>query len=273
MKRPITILLLLLPAAALARSDESTWKFEDRQTLDRTFPVAAGENVAKLLVDNVHGYIHVTGNGGSQIQVKVEEHILAESKEALADARKDVQFDMTQDGNAVKLRSHDGGSGSRYRVVFDCEIQVPVGAALDLHTLNSAIQVKNSSGDFKVGALNGKVEMEEIGGSGQAHTLNGAVRIVFNRNPAKESSFHTLNGSIDVYFHSSPDADMAFQTLHGNVYSDFDVTTVPVTVKGGGSGTRFMYRSGGSMKVRAGKGGPELSFHTLNGAIRLHSKA
>lgn len=284
MNRLISLSLLVLPLLA-TQSDESRWQYEEHESIDRTFKVAAGENAANLLVDVVTGYIHVTGNGGPEVKVTVEKHIRAESKEALANARKEVKLDMTQQGNAVKLyedgpfRSHDGGVHSRgddyygYRVVFDCEIQVPQGAALDLHTLNSAIQVKNTSGDFKVHALNGKVAMEEIGGSGSVETLNGGVTVAFSRNPARASSFQTLNGSIEVYFHSSPDADLALQTLNGAVYSDFDVTTIPTTVQGASLTNRFVYRSGGKMKVRAGRGGPELSFHTLNGSIRLHSKA
>jgi DUF4097 and DUF4098 domain-containing protein YvlB len=82
-----------------------------------------------------------------------------------------------------------------------------------------------------------------------------------------------MNGSVDVYFHSDPDADFNIETMHGGVYADFDVTTLPTTVKGEISGNRFVYRSGGNMKVRAGKGGPEISLHTMNGSIRLHTKS
>ena len=277
MKRLIALALLISPILA-AHSDERDWREEERETIHRTFHVAAGENVSKLLVDQIHGFIHVTGGSGAEIQVTVEKYIRAESKAALADAKRDVRLDMTQQGNSVKLyedgpfRSHDRGDRYYgYRVVFDCEIQVPAGASLDLHTLNSSIEVKNSTGDFKVHTLNGKVEMEEIGGSGSAETLNGSVKVAFSRNPARESSFRTLNGSIDLYFHSNPDADLDLQTLHGGVYADFDVTTLPTTVKGEISGNRFVYRTGGNMKVRAGKGGPELSLRTLNGSIRLHS--
>jgi hypothetical protein len=276
MKPLIALSLLLLPV--LARADDRDWKFEDRETLNRTFKVAAGENAAKLIVDNFQGFIHVTGTSGSEVQVKVDKQIRAESKELLDEAKKDVKLDMTQQSNEVKLyadgpfRSRNNNSDRHYHVVFDCEIQVPTGAALDLHSLNSAIQVKNTSGDFKAHTLNGKIDMEEIGGSGSVDTLNGGVKVAFSRNPARESSFHTLNGPIEVYFHSSPDADLSFQTLHGGVFSDFDVTTVPTTIKSGAGGNRFVYPSGGNMKVRAGKGGPELSFHTLNGSIRLHSK-
>ena len=278
---------LIALAAALAplltaQHGWSDWKYEDRETMNRTFKVAAGDNASKLLVDNINGYLHVAGGTGSEIQVKVEKHIRAESQSDLDRAKKDVTLDMSQEGNAVKLyengpfRTRDGVSWSsdryHYSVTFDCDIQVPSGAQLELKELNGAIEVKNSSGNFNVHTLNGKIDMQEIAGSGSVKSLNGAVKVAFMRNPAAESSFDTLNGPIDIYFQPSLNADIAFKTLHGGVYTDFDVTTVPTVIKGEGSGTRFIYRTGGDMKVRAGTGGPALSFRTLNGAIRLHSK-
>jgi len=266
-----------------AQHRQSDWTFEDRETINRTFKVAAGDNVSKLLVDNVNGFIHVTGGAGSEIRVKVEKHIRGESQSDLDRAKRDVTVDMSQDGNSVKLyengpfRTRDGVNWSsdryRYSVTFDYEIEAPSGAQLELKELNGAIEVKNSSGNFKVNTLNGKIDMQEIAGAGSVRSLNGAVKVAFTRNPTAESSFDTLNGPIDIYFQPSLDADISFKTLHGGVYSDFDVTTVPAVLQGEGSGTRFVYRTGGNMKVRAGKGGPALSFHTLNGAIRLHSKA
>lgn len=260
----------------------SNWSYEDHQTINRTFTVAAGDNASKLLVDNINGHIQVTGGAGSEIQVKVEEHIRAESQSDLDKGKHDVRVDMTQDGNSVKLyengpfRTHTGVDWDRdryrYSVTFDYEIQVPIGVQLELKELNGSIEVNKSSGNFKVNTLNGKVDMQEIGGSGAVKTLNGTVRVAFTRNPAAQSSFDTLNGAIDVYFQPSLNADIDFKTLHGGVYSDFDVTTVPTVIKGQSSGTRYIYRAGGNMKVRAGGGGPALSFHTLNGAIRLHTK-
>jgi DUF4097 and DUF4098 domain-containing protein YvlB len=155
--------------------------------------------------------------------------------------------------------------------VFECDIQVPSGVALDLRTMNGSVEVKNTTGDYKVHTMNGKVEMDDIGGTGPVETMNGSVHVAFSRNPTRESSFRTMNGSVDLYFHSEPDADFNLETMHGGVYADFDVTTRPTTVKGEISGNRFVYRTGGNMKVRAGKGGPEISLHTMNGAIRLHS--
>ena len=156
-------------------------------------------------------------------------------------------------------------------MVFECDIEVPTGVALDLHTMNGTVEVRKVSGDYSVHTMNGKVEMEEIGGTGNVETMNGSVHVAFNRNPTRESSFHTMNGSVDVYFRSEPDADLNIETMHGGVYADFDVTTLPTTVHGDISNNRYIYRTGGNMKVRAGKGGPQISLHTMNGAIRLHS--
>jgi hypothetical protein len=278
MKRAIALSLLIVPILA-ARSNDSDWREEDRETIHKSFRVASGENVAKLISDQINGPIRVTGGSGSEIQVTVEKRMRAETKRDLDDARRDVKLDITQEGNSVKLYEdgpyrHDNGWWHRhYNVVFECDIQVPTGAALDLHTMNGAIEVRNTTGDYKVHTMNGKVEMDDIGGTGSVETMNGSVHVAFSRNPARESSFHTMNGSVDVYFHSDPDADFTLETMHGGVYADFDVTTLPATVKGEISGNRFVYRSGGAMKVRAGKGGPEISLHTMNGSIRLHSKS
>jgi len=283
MKYSLLIAALAFPIFAAAQHNDSDWKFEDQETLHRTFQVAAGDNASNLQVNEMSGFIHVTGGPGSAIQVTVEKRLRAESQADLDRAKRDVKLGATQEGNTVKLfedgpfRSSDGSvhwdsDREHYRVVMNFEIQVPAGVQLDLHTLNGAIEVKKTSGDFKAHTLNGKVDIQEVAGAGAVNTLNGAVKVAFAKNPAHASSFHTLNGPIDVYLQPNPDADISFHTLRGGVYSDFDVTTVPTTIKGG-SGNRFIYRTGGDMKVRAGKGGPELSFHTLNGAIRLHSKA
>jgi hypothetical protein len=275
MKRAIVLSLLILPALA-ARSNDDWWQ-EDRETIHKSFQVASGENATRLISDQINGPIRVTGGSGSEIRVTVEKRIRAETKSDLEDAKRDVKLNITQEGNAVKLyednpsRHNDGWWHHHYNVVFECDIEVPSGVALDLHTMNGTIEVKNVSGDYKVHTMNGKVEMDDIGGTGTVETMNGSVHVAFNRNPTRESSFHTMNGSVDVYFRSDPDADFNIETMHGGVFADFDVTTLPTTVRGEISNSRYVYRTGGNMKVRAGKGGPQISLHTMNGAIRLHS--
>lgn len=285
MKPLITLTLAALPLLAAGRYDDSNWKAEDRESIHRTFGFPGG-GPKKLLVDNVNGYIHVTGYAGSQVQVSVERHTRAWSNDALQEAKRDVRLDMSQQGNFVRLyvdgpfRS-SGGTNYRgddyygYRVNFDYDLQVPYDTELVLKDVNNGdIEVKNTTGDFDIHGLNGGIDMEQVGGSGTVRTLNGPVKVSFTKNPARESSFYSLNGKLDIYFQPGLNADLSFKTLNGGVYSDFDVTALPVSASGGpDSNGRFIYRPNRTTRARAGAGGPQLRFQTLNGKILLHSKA
>jgi DUF4097 and DUF4098 domain-containing protein YvlB len=175
-----------------------------------------------------------------------------------------------RNGNGVNYR---GDQYYGYRVVFDFDVQVPYDTALNLKTINDGdIQVKNTSGDYEISGLNGGIGMDGISGSGTVHTLNGKVEVTFASNPARRTDFRTLNGSIDVWFRPGLNADLSFERLNGAIYSDFDVVARPTTVSGELSGGKFVYRGDRSIGGRIGTGGTELSFHTLNGTIRLHSK-
>jgi hypothetical protein len=283
-----TVLMALVPAAAFAqhRSDRE-WRLHDTESINRSFDVSSGSGPQKLLVDNVTGYIHVTGYSGKTVQVKISKRVDADSNEALVEGKRDVKPDMSQQGNFVRLYTdgpfrNNNGTNYRgddyygYRVTLDYDVQVPYATELILKAINGGtIEVKKTTGDFEINGLNGGIEMDEIAGSGSVSTLNGPLKVSFNKNPTKATRFHTLNGKMDVYFQPTLDADLTFKTLNGGIYSDFDVTSRPIkTAAGENVNGKFIYRSDHrNMEVRVGKGGPELTFNALNGPIRLHSKA
>ena len=288
MKSALILMLAALPMAAGDWDDDHRWKLDEKETIRRTFDAAGGSGGRKLLVDNIHGYVHVTGTSGSQVQVTIEKHIYADSSEAMAEAKRDVKMDMSQQGNFVRLyedgpfRNGYGGYGVNYRgesyygyrVVFDFDVQVPYDTELVLKTINRGdIQVKKTTGDYEIHGLNGGIEMEDIAGSGLVSTLNGKVKVTFSKNPAKATQFKTLNGSVDVYFQNGLNADLKFKKLNGGIYTDFEVTALPLPAASGDSRNgKFVYRTDRMASGRVGKGGPELSFDTLNGSIRLHSR-
>src|SRR5450631_1751208 len=272
MKGTLILMMAALPLAAGGWDDDHLWKLDEKEAIRRTFDVAAGSGARKLLVDNIHGFIHVTGASGSQVQVSVEKHIYADSSEAMAEAKRDIKMDMSQQGNFVRLyedgpfrtsngTNYRGESYYGYRVVFDFDVQVPFDTELILKTINRGdIQVKKTTGDYEIHGLNGGIEMEDVAGSGLVSTLNGKVKVTFSRNPARATQFKTLNGSVDVYFRNGLDADLSFKKLNGGIYTDFEVTALPQTVAGGTSDGKFVYRSDRKIAGRAGKGGPELTF-------------
>jgi hypothetical protein len=290
MKRA-TFMLALLPLAGVAQRHDrelQDWRVKDQEAIKRSFDVTSGSGPAKLLVDNISGFVHVTGYSGREVQVSVQKHIGADSNEAMAEAKRDVKLDMSQQGNYVRLYvdgpfrdrngvNYRGDNYYGYRVILDYEIQVPAATELILKTINNGeIEVKKTTGDFEIDGLNGGIDMEEISGSGKIRTLNGPVKVAFSRNPTKNVEFRTLNGKMDVYFQPGLNADLNFHTLNGGIYSDFDITTRPSRTSASGENVngKFVYRSDRrSMEARAGSGGPELSFNALNGTIRLHSKS
>ena len=281
MRRIAILTLAALPLAAWA-GDSHHWRLDDRESIRRTFAVPGG--AGKLLVDNLQGYIHVTGYGGTEVQVSVEKRIYAVSSGAMADAKRDVKLDISQQGGMVRVyedgpfRDHNGNHHRSdhdygYRVVFDIDVQVPTATELELKSLNSGIAVKKTTGDYSIHGLNGSIDMEDIAGAGTVNTLNGRVKVSFSRNPTKATQFKTLNGSVDVYFQQGLNADLKFKKLNGGIYTDFEVASVPRAGEAGGTNGRFVYRSGREQNGRAGKGGPEVSFDTLNGSIRLHTRS
>jgi hypothetical protein len=276
---------LALPLAAFDRRDDHNWRIDEKSTIQKTFNVTSGSGGKKLLVDNIHGYVHITGHSGGEVRVNVEQHILADYQEAVAEAKRDVKLDMSQQGNFVRLYE-DGpfrnGNGTNYRVddyygyrvVYDFDVEVPTDTELVVKSVNYGdIVVKKTTGDYDIHGLNGGIEMEDVSGSGSVHTLNGKVKVTYSRNPSKATDFRTLNGTVDVYFQNGLDADLHFKKLNGGIYTDFELTMLPQKGSSSGSDGRWVYRSNREIAGRAGKGGPELSFETLNGSIRLHSKS
>jgi hypothetical protein len=251
---------------------------ESRQ-LSYTMPASG-----KLIVDNVFGGIRVTSHSGREVRVNVEEHWTADTQEKLADGRKQVRLDATQDGNMVKLyvdgpfRCSDCccnccSRGDRgYRVRHHFEIAVPVDTALELKTVNGgSITAQGTRGDFDLRNVNGQIEVQDIAGSGNVHTVNGRIRVAFAENPRAPLSFKTINGEVAVEFQPGVSGDFRFRTRNGQAYTDFDIAALPaepvqVEREGGKSVFRMNHFSG----VRIGPGGgPEHRFETLNGNIRI----
>ena len=286
MRRLTFCIGLLLPALAFGQRDRDSrsWRVEEQDSIRQSFTFN-GNDGRRLLVDNVSGFVHVTGYAGSAVQVSVAKRIRAVNDTAASEAKRDVKLDMNQQGNYVRLYvdgpfrnqngvNYRGDDYYGYRVSFDMEVQVPFDTELTVKSVNGPIEIKKTAADFTVNGVNGGIDMQEVSGAGTVRTVNGPVKVTFTRNPGKPTEFKSVNGNLDVYFQPGLSADLSFHTLNGGIYTDFDVVTRP-----GPAGTienvngKFLYRvDRRNMNARTGSGGPELKFDTLNGSIRLRSK-
>lgn len=271
---------LALLAAWFAGSEP--WSVHEEETIQKTLTLSGSP--MRVVVDNVDGYVHVTGAGGSQVRVTAHKTIRAETNSDLQEAKSEVKLEMAEKPGAVSIyydapwRCNGEGRGCHgehrhfYNVTYDIDVEVPRSARTVVSTVNNGdIRIENTNGNFDLSNINGAIRMTGISGAGDAHTINGALTVHFAKNPSESCSFKTLNGALDVYLQSNLSADLQFKTFNGQVYSDFEVT--PRATPAGDTkqqNGKFIYRSRGVRGGRVRDGGPELSFDAFNGNIRLH---
>jgi DUF4097 and DUF4098 domain-containing protein YvlB len=272
MKTGIAILTL---ATACALSAD--YKLEEREAFHHTF---SGDTA--LDVDEVNGFITVTGDGGNTIRVDAEKVIRADNAEEMVRGKREVVLDVNEKNGTAQLyvngpfRNNDHGyhEHGHYDVTYNFTIHVPSAVALRLHSVNGKITTQDTTGKYDVKTINGAVRMTNIAGSGSAETLNGDTTITFRENPKTDSLFKTFNGHVDVSFLPNLSANLHVKTFNGSAYTDFDATALASnSAQAQKKDGRFVFRTDKSSSLRVGAGGPELKFETFNGSIKIHKLA
>jgi hypothetical protein len=278
--------VLMPPGPSAGRpSPGPDFRVRDESTISRTLRFG-GSGERTLDVRAIHGSIRVIGADRSDVQLEARKTVSAETDADLRVAGRDVVLDIVD--NAARIEAivrevrgdacgeNSGRRGSRwwelpYAVTFDFTIQVPRGTRLNLCTVNGReILVEGTSGDFELDNVNGRITMQNVRGSGSARTVNAAIVASFAEPPRAASEFRTTNGNVVVTFPANLAADLRMKTFNGGLFTDFDVQDLPqpATVAERRDG-RFVYRSNQFTLVRAGGGGPELTFETFNGNVRV----
>jgi hypothetical protein len=260
-------LVLLLAVLGLLTAPAA----EQQETTEKVFHAISG---GRLTIENVIGPISVTAVSGSDVRVTVVRTIEARTAEEIARAQREVTLESGQDGANVRLHvefpcEHGCcGDGDRhYTVRYEFRVQAPAGMALKLSTVNDGdVTVRGAFGDFVVNNVNGSIEMSDIAGSGEAHTVNGKVRVDFAKNPTGPSSFKSINGELRVSFQPGLSADVQLKTFNGEAWTDFDSTALPSE---GGHWTGKRYARDRATGIRIGSGGPAINFDAFNGNIYI----
>jgi len=266
-----TLLMTLALATPLHAATESdAW--------ERAFDFPAG-SAPRLFVRNVWGEVRVRGHDGDQIQVRVRETRKAADAETLARVTDSMWLETLElaDGVELTVESPDRERRGRDRcrrceLHLDFEILVPFDARVDVATvMDGAVQVEGVRGPVRAHNVNGDVEAGGVQQCAGFETVNGELRVRFERAPAEDCAFETVNGDMTVDLPAGSDADVTLDLFNGRVRSDFEVTplvTEPRVEKAtAGRGTH--YRVSQDMGLRLGAGGPRLHFESINGDVLL----
>jgi len=267
--------------------EESELTVTEQETISKSYTLPVSAERRSLTVDNIWGSVHVTGGSSDQVQLVAKKTIRAESKDALELAKKEVTLEITQQGSLLKFyvngpfrcqcqcdsctsfRNHQG-----YIVKYDFELKVPGDVDLTARTVNDGdVTVKDVSGQYSVHNVNGPIEMTNVAGSGTAKTVNGELKVFFRGNPQTNSSFASLNGDVDLYFVPKFSADLRFKTFNGEVYSDFQMSSLPPRQpEEQRTSGKFVFRADRFTGGRVAAGGPEIKIETLNGDIHIRER-
>ena len=285
--RVATGLLVASVAAGLCTAGAAQGPLHEERKESRRLQFS-GQGQRTLDVRAINGTIRVTGDGGADVRLEATTSFDAETREALGTAQQNVTIDGREEGATVTIAVRDAGAPTcgeqgnwrqpawwdrrRYDAEVALTIQVPRDVRVRVCTVNGGEAVLNGTqGDFDVSNVNGRIVLNAMRGSGRASTVNGTIDATFDIAPRTESLFKTVNGDIAVTLPRDLAADLRIKTLRGGVYTDFDTVEQPAEREPSRrpGEPRFRYRQRGFTGYRVGKGGPELTFETMNGDVRI----
>jgi hypothetical protein len=280
------LLLLLLAGATLAVQAQS-----QKETIKKTgsFQKTAAKRV--LSVQNIQGDVLVEAYTGSQVVLEADKVISAKDQAGVAKGMRDLQVKMVEAGDSIyvyleapfinrkkeKGRSVDANRDEHdYRYQVNMTLKVPADISLLVATVtNGEIRVSQVQGDIKARHVNGPITLTGVRGKADANTVNGLITVSFDQDTPAASAFKTINGEIKVSYPGKLHGNLAFKSMHGEFFTDLDnLALQPVKVVRNTSqqGDQTTYKIEKGQSYKAGKGGAELRFETLNGNIYLKKK-
>jgi hypothetical protein len=164
-------------------------------------------------------------------------------------------------------------------------VQVPAATSLVLRSVNGGeVSVQGVSGNIEVNNVNGDIRLTDVSGAVIAHATNGEVTATLRQLPAgKPMSFTSFNGDVNVTLPASLKANLKMRSDRGDVYTDFDVRTVPAPPPTPGDTRRddrnraradrdnakYRIEMDRSIYGTVNGGGPDFELRTFNGDIYL----
>ena len=280
-----TILLVLTAMASVGTLAAQNYPEREERGFTRTLRFA-GTGERTLQVRANHAVVRLTGAVGTDVEIEARQTLRARNPSDLGDALREVVLDTADDAATVALVvrvgtqpvcgdgdsrwSADDWSRPRYEVATELMIRAPRDVRIRICTIDGDVQTDGMAADYDVSTVRGDITMTGLEGSGRMTAVRGSVIASFARTPRDATAFRSISGEVVVTLPQDLDADLRMKTMRGDLFTDFDVTGVVQRPDSGERRNgRYRYRSSGYSLFRVGKGGPELSFDTLNGDVRV----
>ncbi|TCL01000.1 hypothetical protein EV198_3018 [Roseivirga ehrenbergii] len=279
----MVLLLAFLPALMVKGQSET-------ETVKKSFTVK-NEKATWFAVCNIEGNIEVEAHDENTIEIEVQKQISGNQSE-IKQGMEEVKLDFAQGDGFVRARFTTPNNQVRekddplacgwdwnqdrervnYRARLDYKVKVPRNISVKISTVNNSdLYIKGVKGEVYANNVNGDVRLIDVESNTKASTVNGKIEVNYLKMPTEFAEFQTVNGEIEIFAPANLGAIYNFESQWGEVYSDFDfsqkLSPKLVANKGERGGTKYKIDNSNSYQV--GSGGPEFSFKTLNGDIRV----
>ena len=210
----------------------------------------------RIELSNVNGAVHISG--WDRNEVKVDAIKYADDKEALDEAR--IEVDSGKDYLSIRTKypDHDNWSSHHRNASVEYTLTVPRAARLDeINLVNGSLEVKGVSGEVRAACVNGKLEASDLAGRAKLSTVNGHLEVRFDRLPADSVELSSVNGSLELTIPSDSSARLEASTVSGSIDNDFGLHV-----------NRHRY-VGHDMRGELGNGDAHIRLSNVNGHIEV----
>jgi hypothetical protein len=283
MKKILFMLLLAVPILALQAQSQ-------QETIRKTAAFRSANNRV-LSVENIQGDVVVQAYNGDQVVLEAEKIITADKQADVAQGMRELQLKMVEAGDSIyvyleapfinrkKSRSRNFSverEDEDYRYQVNMTLKVPAKMKLLVSTVNNGqVRVSQVQGDIKARNVNGPITLTGVSGAADAHTVNGQIEVTYNMDTPPAAFFKTINGNVNVFYPGRLHGILSFKTMHGEFFTDLqqlELQPVKVIRNASQQGSHTTYKINKNQGYKAGKGGAEIRFETLNGNIYLKKK-
>jgi hypothetical protein len=254
MRQGVVLVGVIFAAAPLPACHFGDVALTARQTQVETRALDPGGSFS---LSNTNGRVEVLP--GSERQARIEITKAASDSAALAA----IAVSVVGQGHRVEVRTKLPRTGwwlfgPRGRV--DYRITLPVGAHLDVATINGAVHVSGLAGPVRVRTVNGDVRVEDAASVLVAETVNGSIDAGY-RAALSEGAHRltTTNGSVHVRLPQDARGSLRADTVNGRI-----VTNLPLSVEGRFGGKHLT----GTLR----DGGGHLAIRTVNGSVAVNQR-
>jgi putative adhesin len=217
-------------------------------------------------------YLDARGNGGvavrgwdrSETRVRARITVYDDSREAAERLAKDIQITTT--GGRIRADGPDRDRDRRRRRDWDddrwwnvaYELQVPRKADLSVDATNGGINIGDVRGRIDAHTVNGGIQLNDVGGDIRGETVNGGlhVELAGEKYDGPGLDLKTVNGGVTLRVPSNFSGELDARTANGGIAVDF-----PITVSG------LINRR--QLTATLGSGGPRLRLSAVNGGITI----